>query len=60
MDCRHNLRALHTFETVSRHMSVAAAARELGGKRLADHVRLEVPGHESFDIMRGPLVGYSN
>jgi LysR family glycine cleavage system transcriptional activator len=30
MDCRHNLRALHTFETVSRHLSVAAAAAELG------------------------------
>ena len=30
MDCRHNLRALHTFETVSRHLSVAAAADELG------------------------------
>ena len=28
MDCRHNLRALHTFETVSRHLSVAAAAEE--------------------------------
>lgn len=30
MDCWHNLRALHTFETVSRHLSVAAAAAELG------------------------------
>ena len=30
MDFRHNLRALHTFETVSRHLSVAAAAEELG------------------------------
>lgn len=30
MDSRHNLRALHTFESVSRHLSVAAAAQELG------------------------------
>ncbi|MGL3605975.1 LysR family transcriptional regulator [Rhizobium sp. G187] len=30
MEFRHNLRALHTFETVSRHLSVSAAAAELG------------------------------
>lgn len=30
MEKRQNLRALHTFEVVSRHLSVAAAARELG------------------------------
>lgn len=44
MDCRHNLRALHTFETVSRHMSVAAAARELGVTQSAISHQLRVLG----------------
>jgi hypothetical protein len=29
------------------------------GKRLADHVRLEVPGHQSLDVLGGPLVGHA-
>jgi len=28
-------------------------------KRLADHVRLEVPGHQSLDVLGGPLVGHA-
>jgi len=30
------------------------------GKRLADHARLEVPRHQSVDILRGPSVGHAN
>lgn len=29
-------------------------------KRLADHARLEVPRHQSVDILRGPSVGHAN
>jgi hypothetical protein len=29
-------------------------------KRLADHARLEVPRHQSVDILRGPTVGHAN
>lgn len=44
MDCRHNLRALHTFETVSRHLSVAAAAEELGVTQSAVSHQLRLLG----------------
>lgn len=44
MDCRHNLRALHTFETVSRHLSVAAAADELGVTQSAVSHQLRLLG----------------
>ncbi|MDH4441963.1 MAG: LysR family transcriptional regulator [Rhizobium sp.] len=44
MDCRHNLRALHTFETVSRHLSVAAAAQELGVTQSAVSHQLRLLG----------------
>lgn len=44
MDCRHNLRALHTFETVSRHLSVAAAAAELGVTQSAVSHQLRLLG----------------
>ncbi|MFN3832600.1 MAG: LysR family transcriptional regulator [Allorhizobium sp.] len=44
MDFRHNLRALHTFETVSRHLSVAAAAEELGVTQSAVSHQLRLLG----------------
>lgn len=44
MDCRHNLRALHTFETVSRHLSVAEAADELGVTQSAVSHQLRLLG----------------
>lgn len=44
MDFRHNLRALHTFETVSRHLSVAAAAAELGVTQSAVSHQLRLLG----------------
>lgn len=44
MEFRHNLRALHTFETVSRHLSVAAAAAELGVTQSAVSHQLRLLG----------------
>ena len=29
------------------------------GKRSAGHVRLEVPGHQSLNILSGPSVGHA-
>ena len=40
--------------------SAISAAEPNVRKRLADHARLEVPRHQSVDILRGPSVGHAN
>ncbi len=50
------LYALQAFKEVSG----VDADKAIDGKRLADHARLEVPRHQSVDILRGPSVGHAN
>lgn len=50
-----------TIEAGDTHANVLPTATRLEDrKRLADHARLEVPRHQSVDILRGPSVGHAN
>lgn len=52
VDCNH-----YSIDSTTVLAHVSARGK---GKRLADHARLEVPRHQSVDILRGPSVGHAN